>query len=170
MWRRYSTRNLLAILAFLVGFLALLLAGCASPKDTAVYYLSTTGKTYPPKPKDYPVPILNKPPEQPHTVIGRLGFATDLGWRFVYKSMLYNARANGADAVVLKNLKIKTVKNFAKVPPRMDWIPVTTLYNRGGCSRPIVTYLPSYRPGYIQEWKSEHVAFDSEMIVFKRGN
>lgn len=167
MRRQYSTGNLSALLAFLAGLLALLLAGCVSPKSTAAYYLSTTDRIYPPKPKNYPIPILTKAPAQPCRVIGRLAFTTDLGWNFVRKSMLYNARANGADAVILRDMKTRTQRNFAQVPPRVDWIPIWRVFGCGPYARPVVTYYPSYRPGYIQEWKSERITFDSQMIVYR---
>ena len=86
---------------FFATVAAAILAGCETVPSTSAYYLSYTEKVFPPKPKDAPIPILSKAPDRPYKVIGRLAFNTGRGWRFLRDSMLYNARANGADLVLL---------------------------------------------------------------------
>ncbi len=155
----------LSILVFGIG-----LSGCASVSSTSQYYISETMKTYPPKADDVPISILGKPPKEPHTVIGRLAFATDLGWPFLRKSMIYNARENGADAVVLNSLKTRREEFFTDIPPQMDWIPVRN-YVRGGREgreRTYTSWIPIFRPGYVRRTVMEISAIDSEMIVLKK--
>lgn len=156
-----------------VGLLALLLGGCASVTSTADFYFPTTAEVRPPKPKDFPVPILGKAPTRPHVVIGRLTFRSDLGWKFMRESMIYNARVNGADAVILRSAKSKDELRFMDVPPRIDWMPIsspvyvqrqngrTTYYNSGS------TFIPIFQPGYTRRWVDTVIGIDAEMIVFR---
>lgn len=161
----------------LVGAAAVLLLGCASVSSTSQFYFPVTTDVFPPKPKDAPIPILGKAPDRPYRVIGRLAFRSDLGWRFMRESMLYNARANGADAVILKNADAKQQVNFTEVPPRTDWIQVpgpVVAVNNGNCKKNNVSYVayptfvPVFQPGYIRRWVQTIVAIDAEMIVLKR--
>jgi len=155
----------IAVGAFFLG-----LTGCASVSSTSQYYLSETTTTYPPKEKDVVIPILNQPPKERYTVIGRLTFATDLGWPFLRKSMIYNARENGADAVILKSLKTRREEFFTDVPPQVDWIPVENYVscrnNDGG--RTYTNWIPIFQPGYVRRSVVEISAIDSEMIVLKK--
>lgn len=151
-----------------------LLGGCASVESTADFYIPYTTDVYTPKPKDAPIPILGKSPSRPHKTIGRLRFSSDLGWRFMRESMLYNARANGADAVILRSADSREQVRLAQVPPRTDWIPVpgpvivtqnkkgnNTYYQSGP------SYVPVFRPGYWQQVVDTITAIDAEMIVFR---
>jgi len=169
---RFFSAGLLALAAF--GF-----AGCASVSSTAQFYFPTTTDTRAPKPKDWPVPILGRAPDKPYRVIGRLAFQSDLGWKFLRESMLYNARANGADAVILKNSSTKERVNYSEVPPRVDWVsmpgPVVAVNNGGGkkgCGGgtsyvAYPYYMPIYQPGYVRRWVQTITAIDSEMIVLR---
>lgn len=170
MSRIYSTLTLL--------ILAALLTGCASVSSTSQFYFPVTTTVYPPKPKDWPIPILGKAPDRPYKTIGRLAFQSDQGWRFMRESMVYNARANGADAVVLKKAQSKEQVNFTEVPPRTDWVPmpgpVVAVNNGGGkknCNNTSYVsypyYMPVYQPGYVRRWVQTIIGIDAEMIVVK---
>jgi hypothetical protein len=84
--------------------LAAALAGCASLSETTVFYTPVSDRSYPPKDKKEEIPVLAKPPAWPHRVIGRFAMQSDRGYRFVHRAMLYNARRQGADAVVIRKL------------------------------------------------------------------
>ncbi|MCX6969791.1 MAG: hypothetical protein NTV93_06490 [Verrucomicrobia bacterium] len=163
----------LLLLVLLAG-----ISGCASVSSTSQFYLPVTTDVYPPKSKDTPIPILGKAPDRRYKVIGRLSFRSDLGWKFMRDSMAYNARANGADAVILKKAESKDQVNFTEVPPRTDWVavpgPVVAVNNGGGnkhCkNQTYVTYpnyIPVYRPGYVYRWVQTIIGIDAEMIVLK---
>jgi hypothetical protein len=161
----------------LLIFLAVGLSGCASVSSTSQYYFPVTTDVYPAKPKGSAVPILGKAPDRSYKVIGRLAFRSDLGWKFMRDSMLYNARENGADAVILKDVNSKEQVNFTQVPPRMDWIPMpgpVVAVNNGGkknCHNTAYvstsTYMPVYQPGYTRRWIRTIIGIDAEMIVLK---
>ena len=106
------------IVAGLTGILATL-SGCASVKSTAAYYTSYSTGVYPAKPPEAAIPILGKFPSRPYTTIGRLAFESDRGWRFLRKSMVYNAQVHGADAVVLKSATMRREVSFQHVPPQV---------------------------------------------------
>ena len=146
------------------------ISGCTTVESTSVYYMPYTTKAYPPKPPDAPIPILGKAPPERYTAIGKLEFSTDLGWRFLHKSMVYNAQRNGADAVILKKFTSRRDVVYTEVPPRMDWMPVPGGYyrNNKGQTWSYTNWVPIYRPGYIQPWMNEITAIDAEMIVLKK--
>ncbi len=164
---RYSN----GIFRVLAAGLALgLLGGCASVQSTAIYYTPYTAKYRPPKPPETPIPILGRAPKEGYTAIGRLAFETDEGWRFLRKSMIYNAQINGADAVILKGVNTRQLRYLTQVPPQVDWVPVGNYYRNcdngeiyGGTN-----WVPFFRPGYVQENIENITAIDSEMIVFKK--
>jgi hypothetical protein len=156
-WRRATL-----IVAGLAGIFASL-AGCASVKSTAVYYRSI--QDYPAKPPDAPIPILSAPPDRPYKVIGRLAFTSDEGWNFLRKSMIYNARIHGADAVLLRSAKTRREVSVHYAPPKVDWYPASRRVNHGKIQRALVPYV---RPGYPVRWVREITAIDAEMIVFKK--
>lgn len=149
--------------------LALGLAGCISPTSTSIYYLPYTTEIFPPKSKDAPIPILGKVPTKPHKIIGRLAFSTDRGWRFLRESILYNARVQGADAVILRETNSQERLAIVTVPPRFNWIPVPgpVYRTRKGDYYRGTQWIPDYRPGYSypQTWTLTGV--NAEMIVFK---
>lgn len=150
--------------------LAFLLGGCASVKSTAIYYTPYTAKYYPPKPPDAPIPILGKAPSgERYKAIGRLAFETDQGWNFLRRSMIYNAQANGADAVILKNVNSRQQVSLVEVPPQTDWIPTTGYYQRckNGRVYSYTNWVPFFRPGYVQPVVDTITGIDAEMIVTK---
>ena len=163
---RHFSSALLGIL------LAAFLGGCASVESTADFYLANTPDIYPPKPKDYPIPILGRAPDRPYKSIGGLTFQSDRGWKFMRESMLYNARRNGADAVILKSSTAREQERFQEVPPRTDWVPVpgpVIVQKKGNKTyyQNYPNYVPVFQPGYIRRWVDVIIGIDSEMIVFK---
>lgn len=154
----------------LIPLLALgLLGGCASVKDTARYYVSYTAEVFPPKPPDAPIPILGKLPKEKHTVIGALKFESDQGWKFMRRSMIYNAQANGADAVVLKATNNRRELSLIEVPPQMDWVPVSNWYrDKKGRVYGNTTWVPFFQPGYVRPYVQEITGIDARMVVFKK--
>ncbi len=97
-----------------------MLSGCATVNSTAAYYTSYGSRVYPAKPAAAVIPILTKFPSSPYTAIGRLAFESDRDWLFLRKSMVYNARVHGADAVVLKSATTRREISFRQVPPQVD--------------------------------------------------
>jgi len=148
--------------------MALSMAACSSVSSTAAYYVSYTTRIYPAKPKDAPIPILGKAPKRPHTIIGRLSFSTARGFRFLRESMLYNARMNGADAVILNDTATWDQLGIVNVPPSVNYYPVRgpVYYGRGECARYGTSWVPSYQPGYSYPTVRKISAIDCEMIVF----
>jgi hypothetical protein len=145
------------------------LSGCASVKDTARFYVAYTPRVYPPKPPDTPIPILGRMPKKPHTVIGGLKFESDQGWNFMRRSMIYNAQVNGADAVVLKDTSERRQLALLEVPPQTEWVPVSNWYrNRKGQVCGGTTWVPIFRPGYVQPYLQEITGIDAKMIVLKK--
>lgn len=161
---------------FLPLLLTAILSGCASVSSTSQFYFPVTTDVYPPKAKHAVIPILGKAPDKPYKVIGRLTFRSDLGWKFMRDSMIYNARANGADAVILKDANSKDRVNYTEVPPRTEWVPVpgpVIAVNNGGkhCNNQSYvsypTYVPVFQPGYTYRWVQTIIGIDAEMIVLK---
>jgi hypothetical protein len=157
-----SSRRATLIVAGLAAIFALL-SGCASVKSTAVYYKSI--QDYPAKPGDAPIPILTAPPGRPYKVIGRLAFESDRGSNFLRKSMIYNARIHGADAVLLKSSRTRREVSIQYVPPQVDRYPA---YRRGKHGKIETRWAPYFRPGYPLRWVSEITVIDAEMIVFEK--
>ena len=169
MREKYSTGFALTALAGVMVAVVLGLSGCTTVESTAIYYLPYSTKVYPPKAKDAPIPILGKAPKRAHTVIGRLAFSTDMGWKFLRESMLYNARMNGADAVVLRDARSRTEWGLMQVPPRMDWVPGPgpAYRNKKGDVYYTTQWYPYFRPGYTMPVQETITGIDAEMIVFK---
>lgn len=89
------------------------------------------------------------------------------------ESMIYNARMNGADAVILRSTDSREKERFVQVPPRTDWVavpgPVFVEKNKNKTyyqSTP--NYIPVFRPGYVEQFVDVIVGIDAEMIVFKK--
>jgi hypothetical protein len=100
-----------------------MLSGCATVNSTAAYYSSYSSGVYPAKPAEAVIPILTKFPSSPYTAIGRLAFESGRGWLFLRKSVVYNARVHGADAVVLRSANTRHKISFRQFPPQIDWVP-----------------------------------------------
>jgi len=163
---------------FALGLFAIVgISGCASVESTAIYYTSYTLDQYPPKPKDAFIPIIGNAPDRPFKKIGRLAFSSTLGYRFMRRSIDYNARVQGADAVILRDVDEQTQVYLTEVPPSWNYIPYTSYvpytvrgYD-GECYTELNSYTnwqPVFQPGYISEESVTTTAIDAEMIVFKR--
>ena len=143
-----------------------MISGCAAVKPTAAYYTSYTRRVHPAKPADAAIPILARFPSGPYTAIGRLAFASDRGWPFLRKSMVYNARVHGADAVVLRSATTRHEVSLRKIPPQVDWVPTGS--RRGQQGKVYSHRVPFVRPGYTQRSVEVITAIDAEMIVFEK--
>ncbi len=145
---------------------AVLGSGCASVKSTAIHYVPTTLDVFPPKSKDFPIPILEKAPDRRYRTIGKFAFETALGYRFARDAILYNARRNGADAVILNNVSGRRELFLTRVPARVDYVPTVGYYGGygyGGYGR-YASYYPIYRPGYVRADEEVVTSVDAEMI------
>lgn len=153
------------------------LAGCSSLQDTRVFYTPSTGQFYPPLAKDAPVPVLTEPPAWPHRVIGRFVAQSDRGYPFLYRAMLYNARLQGADAVVLRQLAFDTRRTYSYIPPSWRNMPVTNVYyaqvqNKKGKWQTVpqtyTTFVPIFQPGRTVAADAQWTDVTAEMVV-RRG-
>jgi hypothetical protein len=95
-----------------------------------------------------------------------LAFESGRGWLFLRKSMVYNARVHGADAVVHRSANTRYEISFRQVPPQMDWVPIRS--RRGKDGKVHSHRVPFVRPGYTQRWVEVITAIDAEMIVLER--
>ena len=162
----------------LVLLVAVAAVGCAPLSETTVFYTPVSDRYYPPKTKkEEEVPVLSKPPAWPHRLIGRFAMQSDRGYRFVHKAMLYNARLQGADAVVIRKLVQDVRETYNYIPPRWESVPQSNvLYQQVQNSQgqwvtvPQVytTYVPVFRPGRTVVNDSEWADVTAEMVV-RRG-
>jgi len=159
----------------LLGLAGLAVVGCASVESTAVYYTPYSTETYPPKEKDAVIPIVGKPPTEPHQAIGELKFSSNRSYRWLKKSIEYNARRVGADLVYMRESSSEPAPYSYYVPPRTRWIPVggyTTVKKKDG-ERVVRGYrrtIPVWEPGYTVQGMDIITSIDAEMIVLKNSN
>jgi len=148
--------------------MALLLSSCASVKSTEIFYSPATTVFHAPKESHAIIPILNAPPPRPYEEIGRFAFQTDLGYPFVQRALLYNARQSGADAVIIKNYQSWWVPSWYTVPPVYGWLPVGGWYG-GGCGGGWYAggAIPYAYPGYTGVTYQNFTGIDARMIIFK---
>lgn len=153
------------------------LTACSSLQDTTVFYTPASGNFYPPLPKDAPVPVLTEPPAWPHKVIGRFAAQSDRGYPFLYKAILYNARLQGADGVVLRKLAFDTRRTYNYIPPSWQNVPVTNVYytqvqNKKGKWKNVpqtyTTFMPVFQPGRTVTSDAQWTDVVAEMVV-RRG-
>jgi hypothetical protein len=157
--------------------LGALVSACAPLSQTTAFYTPVSDRYYPPKDKKAEIPVLAKAPSWPHRVIGRFAMQSDRGYRFVHKAILYNARLQGADAVVIRKLVQDVRQTYNYIPPHWDSIPQTNVYyqqvqNSQGqwvtVPQTYTTYVPVFRPGRTVVSDSEWADVDAEMVV-RRG-
>ena len=157
--------------------LAAAIAGCAPLSETTVFYTPVSDRYYPPKTKKNEIPVLSEPPAWPHRVIGRFAMQSDRGYRFVHKAILYNARLQGADAVIIRKLVQDVRETYNYIPPGWDSVPQSNvLYqqvqnNQGQwvtVPQVYTTYVPVFRPGRTVVKDSEWADVTAEMVV-RRG-
>lgn len=173
----------LAILAILSAVTA-----CKTVSSTAEFYRPLTTDVYPPKPKDYPIPILGAPPKKPFIVLGRLSFQSGHGNKYMMEAIRYNARKNGADAAVMIDESSHTKEYTYTVPGYTTTTPVTTYssgsaygsanyYGSGGYghasgsaygSGVSTTYVPTYHPGYTGVDSVTITSIDAALIRYKQ--
>jgi hypothetical protein len=153
------------------------LAGCTSLRDTTVFYTPASADFYAPLPKDAVVPVLTEPPPWPHKVIGRFAAQSDRGYEFLYKAVLYNARLQGADAVILRKLDFDTRRNYNYIPPSWQNVPVSNVYytqvqDKKGKWKSVpqtyTTFVPVYQPGRTVVSDVQWTDVTAEMVV-RRG-
>ena len=153
------------------------LTGCTSLQDTTVFYTPSTAEFFPPLPKDAPVPVLTEPPSWPNKVIGRFAAQSDRGYPFLYKAILYNARLQGADAVVLRQLAFDTRRTYNYIPPSWQNIPVSNVFytpvqNKKGkwenVPQVYTTFVPVFQPGRTVVADVQWTDVVAEMVV-RRG-
>ena len=122
----FSRRLLRASLAFTV---IASLSGCAAIhraalRETEVYFRSESLATYPPKPPEFVVPVLNsRPPKS--TSIGTFRFTTDRGEKFAIESAIHNARKCGADAVYIRKVESWAEPYSRFVPAQTNYAPTS---------------------------------------------
>lgn len=145
--------------------------------ETTAFYTPVSDRYYPPKSKKDEIPVLSKSPAWPHRVIGRFAMQSDRGYRFVHKAILYNARLQGADAVVIRKLVQDVRQTYNYIPPHWDRVPQSNVYyqqvqnNQGQwvtVPQIYTTYVPVFRPGRTVVSDSEWADVDAEMVV-RRG-
>ena len=135
------------------------LCGCANLEQTTVFYTPVSPQYYPPLDKKAFVPILAQPPSWRSRIIGNFDMETDRGPKFAREALLFNARRQGADAVVMRGLKYDVRRNYNYIPPSWDSVPVTNFYNQWvqnnkgkwvNQPQAYTTFMPIYRPGGVQ--------------------
>ena len=153
------------------------LAGCANLQETAVFYTPVSPQYYPPLEKKAFVPILSQSPPWRSRVIGNFDMETDRGPKFAREALLFNARRQGADAVVMRGLKYDVRRTYNYIPPSWTSYPVTNYYNQWvqnnkgkwvNQPQTYTTFIPIYRPGgvVVDDVMWTHVRAD---MVVQRG-
>ena len=164
-------------LRFMPVLCAVLLAGCSGLRETTVFYTPVADRYYAPKEKKAEIPVLSQPPGWSHRVIGRFAMQSDRGYRFVHQAILYNARLQGADAVIIRKLAqdVRQIHNY--IPPGWESVPQSNVYyqqvqNDQGqwvtVPQVYTTYVPVFRPGRTVVSESEWADVTAEMVV-RRG-
>jgi len=152
-------------------------AGCANLEETAVFYTPAGPQYYAPLDKKAPVPILGQAPPWRSRVIGTFDMQTDRGAKFAREALLFNARRQGADAVVMRDLGYDLRRSYNYVPPSWTSVPVTNYYNQWvqnkkgnwvNVPQAYTTFFPIYRPGgvMVRDVMWTHVRAD---MVVRRG-
>jgi len=156
---------------------AVWLAGCASLADTAIFYTPVSQRYYPPLPKDAPVPVMGEPPPWPHEVIGRFVAQSDRGYRYLYRGLLYNARLQGADAVVVRRVGFDVRQTYNEIPARWISVPQSNVWyqqvkDKKGkwvtVPQVYTTYVPVWQPPRTVVNERAWTEIEADMIV-RRG-
>jgi len=167
------TQSLLRpLLAACLGF-----CGCANLEQTTVFYTPISPDYYPPLDKKTPVPVLAQPPPWRSRVIGSFDMESDRGPKFAREALLFNARRQGADAIVMRDLNYDVRRTYNYIPPSWDSVPVTNYYNQWGQNnkgkwvnqpQSYTTFVPIYRPGGVQVNDVMWTRVRADMVV-RRG-
>jgi len=145
---------------------AVVLTACSSLKETTAYFRPTTLERFDPLPRDAQIPILAEMPRGTrYQTIGQFHFQSTRPWPFFVKSMEFNARRNGANAVLLRDSWSETFRDIVVVPPRTDWVPVTT-FSSSRHSRPHTRtiWVPEFRPGYTYPVRTTLTGVEADMV------
>lgn len=153
------------------------LCACADLEQTAVFYTPAAPDYYPPWPQNAPVPILSQPPPWRNRVIGRFDMETDRGLKFARQALLFNARRQGADAVIMRSLDYDVRRTYNYIPPSWTSVPVTNFYNQWvqnnkgqwvNVPQAYTTFIPVFRPARVDvdDIMWTHVRAD---MVVRRG-
>lgn len=154
----------------------LTVAGCAPLSETTAYYTPASERYYPPKTKRDEIPVLSEPPSWPHVVIGRFAMQSDRGYPFVQRAILYNARLQGADAVILRKVGFDVRETYNHIPPGWDSVPQSNVFyqqaknSRGqwvAVPQVYTTYVPVFRPARTVVANRQWVEVDAQMVVRK---
>lgn len=123
------------------------------------------------------MPVLAEAPPWPHKVIGRFAAQSDRGYAFLYKAVLYNARLQGADAVILRRQAFDLRRIYNEIPASWENIPQTNVFyqtvkNNNGdwvtVPQTYTTFVPVFRPARTVVSDVQWVELEAEMIV-RRG-
>lgn len=153
------------------------LSACSGLRETTVYYMPVADRYYAPKDKNEVIPVLSEPPGWAYRVIGRFAMQSDRGYPFLHKAMLYNARLQGADAVVVRKLGSEVRQNFNYIPPGWESMPQSNVVyqqvknNQGQwvtVPQVFTTYVPVFRPGRTEVDETQWTDVAAEMVV-RRG-
>ena len=153
------------------------LCACANLEQTTVFYTPSSSDYYPPWPKKTQIPLLGEPPPWSNRVIGKFDMETDRGPKFARAALLFNARRQGADAIVMRYLNYDVRRNYNYIPPSWENIPITNYYNQWvqnnkgkwvNVVQPYTTFMPIFRPGrtVVDDVMWTHVRAD---MVVRRG-
>jgi hypothetical protein len=146
-------------------------------EQTTVFYTPISPDYYPPLDKKTPVPVLAQPPPWRSRVIGNFDMESDRGPKFAREALLFNARRQGADAIVMRDLNYDVRRTYNYIPPSWDSVPVTNYYNQWGQNnkgkwvnqpQSYTTFVPIYRPGGVQVNDVMWTRVRADMVV-RRG-
>jgi hypothetical protein len=168
-------RDILRLVSVLAA--VLVLPGCANLEQTVVFYTPVGPEYYPPLDKEAYVPILAQAPPWGSRVIGKFDMQTARGPKFARQALLFNARRQGADAVVMRDLGYDLRRTYNYIPPSWNNVPVTNYYNQWVQNKKgkwvnqpqaYTTFVPVYRPGGVQVNDVMWTHVRAEMVV-RRG-
>lgn len=148
-----------AIRLYLLIFI-ILVAGCVSLESTRKYYHPTSMENYSPKPLNVQVPIIE--PNQirrPYKVIGYMQFTSGYSEGFILDSVQFNARENGADAVILNQWEEESELFTSWVP--FGWEGAWYSCRRPGLYSHGIYFIPEYETYSVTTYTVR-----AEMIVF----
>ncbi len=161
-------RRQVACLLVGLGLMTFVLAGAGCVSGTSRYYMPLVAERFSPKSDRVRIPILEQPPTRSFLVIGKFAFESTDDLNFIYKSLQYNARKNGADAIIVQSLTSRRVQWIETVGPwvgtsrDLDWATQCDgSWGLDWVDRPV------FHPGYTVPREETRRAVQAEMIVFK---
>jgi len=161
-------RRQVASLLIGLSLMAFVLAGAGCISYTSQYYMPLVAERFPPKPEGARIPILEQPPNRPFLVIGKFAYESPADLKFIYKSLQYNARKNGADAIIMRSLTSRNVRWINTVGPSVEMSRDLDWVTRCDGSRGLDWVdRPVFHPGYTVPQEATLRSVQAEMIVFK---